>query len=106
MTSYADECRLRAQYLLEAADGVEFQLMQPLGEWVNIYNPDFSCELSRYRRKPKKVRHERIFVWIQWDSGGISSHQFVSVEEVQCFLNVDKGAKELKRETLFVEVEE
>lgn len=99
--TYAEECRLRAQMLLDAADGVEFQLRAPSGEWVNIYNPDFTYELSRYRRKPKKVRHERVVVWHDTGSG---IGAFLCIPDSTLY--IPPYYKELKRETVFVEVEE
>lgn len=99
--TYAEECRLLAQMLLDAADGVEFQFKNPLGQWNDAGETTFHLHIDRYRRKPKKVRHERVVVWYQDDKGHVMLCMYTP-STIPCMPAV---YKELKRETVFVEVE-
>ena len=103
--TYAEECRLRAQMLLDAADGVEFQINDGEGGWEDIPQPDFSVPLHQYRRKPKKVRHERVVLWIKFPKGGLWVGTFHTDEAADLFARRGDG-EELKREVVWVEVEE
>lgn len=104
MTSYQEECRLRAQMLLDAADWVELQIRStPSSEWADIREPDFSCSVNLYRRKPKKVRHERVVVWARWPNGAICVLTFKDHNSAN---QGTRDMEELKREIVFVEIEE
>jgi len=86
--------------------GVKFQIDNIEG-WKDIENPKFKCRLEMYRRKPKIIKHERVIVWYKSPDGSKDTHvnmfkSYMKADEyIQC-LNL----KELKRETVFCEVEE
>jgi len=101
--TYQEECRLRAQMLLDAADGVEFQYLNGDRGWVDLDEPTFSSPLSNYRRKPKKVRHERVVVWVRWPNGDVTLLVYIDHDTA---IRGVRDLEELKRETVFVEVEE
>lgn len=101
--TYAEECRLRAQMLLDAADGVEFQLKNDSGDWSDVYEPLFTFPVDLYRRKPKKVRHERVLVWVRWPNGDVALHIYHDHDTASRGV---RDLEEIKRETVFVKVEE
>lgn len=108
--TYQEECRLRAQMLLDAADGVEFQFDEfGNGDWKDVTEPGFTFHVAYYRRKPKKVRHEAVVLWIALDRDRIWHGLFSSNYDADAYIKftlINGQGKELKRETVYCEVGE
>lgn len=104
--TYQEECRLRAKMLLDAADGVEFQVdFDRDGNWQDIETPMFQLCVEQYRCKPKIVRIESVLLWYRHGDGDICVDVFDTEVDIELFLERFPNNKELKREIVFVEVE-
>lgn len=100
--TYAEECLIKAQLLIDAANGVEFQLKTISGEWVDVQYPDFNLDFSFYRKKPKKIKHSRVVLWTK--SGPHVTAQICESDAWASILMANSLDTEIKRETIYVEV--
>lgn len=91
--------------LLDAADGVKFQYLKRGGVWGELDQPTFNGPLHKYRRKPAKIRHEKVLCGYLMEDGQIgwaiwSDDEVADRQKKHCW------GKEIKREVVFVEIEE
>jgi len=107
--TYEEELRAKAAMMLEAAEGVKFQYKYRLAEngWKDVENPLFGLSVGHYRRKPKIVKHERVIVWHKTATypKAVNVTMFTSCIKADKYIQ-DLNLEEIKRETVFCEVEE
>jgi len=103
--TYEEECHLKAQYLIAAASGVEFEHKNRNGTWSACPRPVFNEHVVMYRRKPTIVRHERVISWYMNKTQGPFITYYQNDTEADTEMKACPWLKELKREVVWLEVE-
>lgn len=106
--TYQEKCRIRAHMLLDAANGVEFQEWNSCTDsWRDVEEPNFNYSPGHYRRKPKLVRHEAVVAWLQFNTPEEEVYAAIFDNDAQLDSWLSRNPRALlKREIVFVEVEE
>jgi len=104
--TYEEDCRLRAQYLIDAANGVEFQRFSHYkNQWEECPKPRFQGELKMYRRKPTMRRYERYLLWLTYFDAKKPQLIVCDSEMAANCYTKSPSIKIHKREVVWVEVE-